>query len=166
MKIFLFLALILFGSLVCHAQSTFIVNTSGTATIDPIQNISMTNLINLTTFSTISDYQNGITNNNYASFAIKSNVPWMVNVAAQSAFFNALTPGASTDMPANILGIRINGTTNFSTISTSNAQLKTGSRGDASSSGNTFYVDLKFSPGFNYKGGQYSINLLYTLTTN
>lgn len=165
MKYF-FLVLFFAGSVICNAQSNYIVNTSGLIRVGAILDISMTNLVNLTSFSSINDYQNGVTSNNYASFAIKSNATWMVNVSAQSAYFNALTPNASADMPASILGIRVNGASNFTPISTSNVQVKTGSRGNTTTPGNTFNIDLKFSPGFNYKGGQYNINLLYTLTAN
>lgn len=137
---------------------------SGTIMVYSIQNISITNLKTMVSFSTANDYLYGIVTDEYAQIDIRSNENWQVNISAQSARFTPLTQGASKDMPANILGVRLSGYSSFKQLGTQSVTLKSGSRGGASSSKNSFKIDMKFDPGFSYNGGLYSIGVLYTLT--
>jgi hypothetical protein len=153
----------LVSSIYAKGQS-FTGSVSGTATIYSVLNISITNLSGVVSFNTPSDYFSGIIVNNSATLAIKSNVSWQVGISSQSAYFQAMTQGASTTMPASILGIRRNGTTNFLQMSTSSQTLKTGNKGNTSTSGNTFDIDTEIDPGFGYSGGSYNIGIVFTLT--
>ena len=159
--------IIIISLLVCSIYAkgqSFSGSVSGTATIYSVLNISITNLSGVVSFNTPNDYFSGIIVNNSATLAIKSNVSWQVGISAQSAYFQAMTQGASTDMPASILGIRRNGTTTFLQMSTSSQTLKTGNKGNASTSGNTFDIDTEIDPGFGYSGGSYNIGIVFTLT--
>ena len=103
----------------------------GTIIVSSIMSITVTNLTGTTNFTTSNDYANGKTISNYAAVAIKSNVLWVLSISSQSANFSPQSTGASTNMPASILGMRVNGTSSFLTMSTSSQTLKTGGRGNA-----------------------------------
>jgi hypothetical protein len=132
--------------------------------VSTVLSITLSNQAAAPSFSTSSDYLNGKTTLNYATVAIKSNVNWIVSINAQSTYFTPQTQGGSTDMPATVLGIRLNGNTTFTTMTTTSQTLKTGNKGNAAATGNTYNVDMKFNPGFNYNGGLYSIGVLYTVS--
>ncbi len=153
----------MFCSFYAKSQS-FTSTLSGTANIYSVLNINITNLSGVVSFNTPNDYFSGQTINNAATIAIKSNVPWQVGISAQSANFQAMTQGASTNMPASVLGVRRNGTSTFLLMSTSSQTLKTGNKGNTTTSGNTFDIDTNLNPGFGYNGGSYNIGILYTLT--
>lgn len=163
MKKLLFIFLILVGGFRTYAQS-FSSSTSGNFDIYSILSLTFTNLTGVIAFNTPNDYFNGITVNNAATIAVKSNVSWQVSIATQSATFTAMSNGASTDMPSTILGVRRNGNTTFLPLSMSNQTLKTGSRGPSTTSGNTFDIDSRIDPGFSYSGGNYNIGIVFTLT--
>jgi len=153
---------ILISATTSHAQWS--TTGSGNITVSTVLSITLSNQASTPTFTTASDYQNGKTITNYATIAIKSNVDWLVSVKAQSTYFTPQTVGASNDMPASVLGIRLNGNTTFLTMSTTSQTLKTGTDGNAAASGHTFKVDMKFNPGFNYAGGLYNMSVMYTVT--
>lgn len=160
------LFLIIFVSLMgwkAKAQS-FNSSTSGNFDIYSVLSLTFTNLTGVVSFNTPNDYFNGITVNNSATIAVKSNVSWQVSVATQSSTFTPMSMGASTDMPSSILAIRRNGNTTFTPMTTDSQTLKTGNRGPATTSGNTFDIDTRIDPGFSYSGGNYNIGVVYTLT--
>lgn len=146
-----------------EAQS-FNSSTSGNFDIYSVLSLTFTNLTGVVSFNTPNDYFNGITVNNSATIAVKSNVNWQVSVATQSSTFTPMSMGASTNMPSSILAIRRNGNTTFTPMTTNSQTLKTGNRGPATTSGNTFDIDTRIDPGFSYSGGNYNIGVVYTLT--
>lgn len=101
---------------------------------------------------------------NYVTATIKSNVSWVVVVQAQNNFFTTMSSGASTNMPASVLSLKTSSSGTYLSLNTNGINLKTGNKTGNSISGTNFNVDMKFNPGFNFKGGIYSIALLYTLT--
>ncbi|MGN6477687.1 MAG: hypothetical protein ACTHKV_10715 [Flavipsychrobacter sp.] len=137
---------------------------SGTIDISACMSLTITNLTGVVSFNDASDYTSGITITNAATIAVKSNVSWLISISTQSANFQAMSGGASTNMPASVLQIRRNGTTSYLTMSTSSQTLKTGNKGDASVSGNTFNTDVNLNPGFSYNAGSYNIGVLFTLS--
>lgn len=161
-KLFLIILISLLGWK-AQAQS-FSSSTSGNFDIYSVLSLTFTNLTGVVSFNTPNDYFNGITVNNSATIAVKSNVSWQVSVATQSSTFTPMSMGASTDMPSSILAIRRNGNTTFTPMTTNSQTLKTGNRGPATTSGNTFDIDTRIDPGFSYSGGNYNIGVIYTLT--
>jgi hypothetical protein len=162
-KLFIILSLCLL-SVYSRAQFGFTASTTGTIVIGASLSMNYTNYVGTLSVSNASQYENGITTNNCAKFEISTNVPWVLKIAANSALFTATGGGASTDMPASIAGIRVNGTSSFLTLSTSQQTLSSGNAGPASATGNTFNTDISINPGFSYSGGNYSLGLVYTLT--
>jgi hypothetical protein len=135
---------------------------SGNINITSVQNITFTANATTTYFNTIADYQSGKISTNYGTIAIKSNVPWHLSVSAQTATFTPTT-GGSTNMPASVLSFKLSTGSTYVSLSTSSQTLKTGNRGTTTTSGNTFNIDQKFTPGFGYKGGIYTLAVMYTL---
>ena len=163
MKYIIASVLILFTISRVHGQ-TWTTTGSGTITVGTVLNIALSNQAAAPSFTTASDYQNGKTTLNYATVAIKSNVNWITSVNAQATYFTPQTVGASADMPASVLGIRLNGNVSYITMSTVSQTLKTGNKGNAAAAGNTYNVDMFFNPGFSYAGGLYNMGVVYTIT--
>lgn len=159
-----FLILLILFSITRGYGQTWTTTISGTFDVGTVLDVNLSNQAAAPSFTTASDYQNGKTILNYATVAIKSNVNWIVSINAQSVYFTPQTVGASTDMPASVLGLRVNGNVNFLTMSTTSQTLKTGNKGNAAATGNTYNIDAKFNPGFGYNGGIYNIGVLYTVT--
>lgn len=162
-----YVAVILFLTVSLSAKAqpkSFNGSTSGNIDIFSVLNLNFTNLTGVVSFNTPNDYFNGITVNNAATIAVKSNVSWQVSITAQSANFMPMSMGASADMPSTVLGIRRNGTSTFLPMSVTSQTLKTGNKGGATTSGNTFDIDTRLDPGFGYNGGSYNIGVVFTLT--
>ncbi len=146
-------------------QYSFTATATATATVSSTYALSFSSLVGTSSLTTLNDYLNGQTTANYARFEIKSNVPWVLEFTSNAALFTATGGGASTNMPCSIVSIRVNGTSTFKALTTTTQALTTGNRGPVSTSGNTFNIDVNYNPGLNYNGGTYSLNVLYTLTS-
>ena len=146
------------------AQYSFSGNATGTINVSAIQSLSVTGGSTIPSFTSLDDYFNGETMSNYVSVTVKSNVSWLVTVQSQSDYFNPLSSGASTNMPASVLGIKTSSSGSFTSISSTAMNLKTGNKTGNSLTGSSFSIDTKFNPGYNFRGGIYSISLLYTLS--
>ncbi len=162
-QLFIILALCGMSASCSYGQYGFSATTTGTITISASLSVTYTGLVGTFSIVSASDYLNGQTTNNYAKLEVSANIPWVIKVSANSALFTG-SGSASTNMPAGIVGIRVNGTSSFITLTTSQQTLATGNSGAPSSSGNTFNTDIHFNPGFSYNGGNYTLGLVYTLT--
>lgn len=146
------------------AQYSFSGNANGTISVSAIQSITITGGTSIPSLTSLDDYFNGIVMSEYVIVNIKSNVSWLVIVQAQNDYFTAQSSGASTNMPASVLSLKPSSSSNYLTLNTNGLNIKTGNKTGNSNSGTNFNVDMKFNPGFNFKGGIYSIALLYTLS--
>ena len=143
---------------------SFTGSSSGTITISTVQNETLSPGASVSaTMSGVTTLASGTTLTNCATFAIKSNILWLLQFNATSTYFTPSGSG-STTMPCGIIGIRLNGGSTFKTVTTSAQTLTIGNRGNASLSGNTVSIDMNLNPGFSYKGDVYTISILYTLT--
>ncbi|MBE7172636.1 MAG: hypothetical protein INR73_18800, partial [Williamsia sp.] len=109
-------------------------------------------------FDDVAKYGSGLTNTNASTLQVKSNRPWAVTVKAAAATFSG--PAApATQMPSTVLGVRLNGGSSFSSLSTTTASLTSGARGTSS-----FNIDYNANPGYSYDAGTYSLSVVYTAT--
>lgn len=113
---------------------------------------------------TNSQYTNGYVISNFNSFNVKSNQPWKLSVSAATANFSASGTYASSNMPASVIGVVKNGQSPYLQLTTTDQVLATGNRGNASTAGNSFNMDFKANPGYNYGPGIYTLSIVYTLT--
>ena len=158
-KIISLVAILLGGFTAANAQSTSTASQTVSLTLQNAINISVTSTTGTSfTFSDVNEYQNGLTNSNASTFQVKSNRPWAVTVKAAAATFSG--PAApAIQMPSTVLCVRLNGGSNFSSLSTTAASLTSGARGSSS-----FSIDYNANPGFSYDAGTYSLSVVYTAT--
>ena len=160
MKKIFTLTVVLFAAFsAANAQSTSAASQTVTLNLQNAINISVSSATGTSfTFDEVSEYQNGMTNTNASTLQVKSNRPWAVTVKAAAATFTG--PAApATQMPSTVLGVRLNGGSTFSNLSTTAAALTSGSRGSSS-----FNIDYNANPGFSYDAGTYSLSVVYTAT--
>jgi hypothetical protein len=157
MKNILFtIALIITGLASANAQTSATASQTVTLVLKNTISINITSATGTDfSFDNTTAYSNGITNANASTLEVKSNRPWAVSVKTATANFS----GPAATMPASVLGVRLNGGTNFSSLSTTATDLTSGGRGVGS-----FSVDYKAAPGYNYDAGTYTISVVYTAT--
>ena len=151
--------ILLAGLIAANAQSTSTASQTVTLNLQNAINISISSATGTNfSFSDVTDYQNSLTNASASTLQVKSNRPWAVTVKAAAANFSG--PALrGTQMPSTVLGVRLNGGSTFSALSTTAAALTSGSRGSSS-----FSIDYNANPGFNYDAGTYNLSVVYTAT--
>jgi len=162
-KLFVILSFLLL-SLTAKAQYGYTSTVSGNINVYAIQSLTITGGSSIPSFTTLNDYVSGVTVDDYISIGVKSNVSWTLSVMAQSAYFAPMSLGGSTDMPCSVVSLKSATAVNYMTLSTNAQTLKTGSKGGLTWPGNSFNVDMKYNPGFSFKGGIYTLGIVYTLT--
>ena len=117
------------------------------------------------TFNTVEEYDNGITQASATTFEVNASVPWQIHFSADADAF-AVTSGTSgTEMPLSIFSIGKNGgSLQTLTNTTSENPLNLGARGSDLLSGNTFQVDYKANPGYDYDPATYEVGVTYTIS--
>ena len=160
MKKILTLAVVFFAAFsAANAQSTSTASQTVTLNLQNAINISISSATGTSfLFDEVTEYQNGLTNTNASTLQVKSNRPWAVTVKAAAATFSGPALPA-TQMPSTVLGVRLNGGSTFSSLSTTTAALTSGSRGSSQ-----FSIDYNANPGFNYDAGTYNLSVVYTAT--
>ena len=121
--------------------------------------------------NTINKLTNGVTSSNQ-TLRVRSNENFAVSVKTNSTYFTysgSVSPAPA--MPASVLAIKINNNNTGGSIispfngfgalsSTDQAAINNGTNGD----NKTFRVKYKATPGFDYPGGNYTIDVVYTAT--
>ena len=165
MRILIFIATILSSAITAGAQGwSYSASTSGNIIVYSIQSITLTGGTFIPSFTSLSDYANGKTAEDYLGVAIKSNKSWTLSVHAQNSYFTPMSFGGSTNMPASVLSLKDSTAYSYFDVSTTAQTVKTGNKGNTTASGNSFNIDLRYNPGFSYKGGIYTLGLVYTLS--
>ncbi len=166
----------------------FAANAQTTSTAQQTVNLNLTDAIELVfvgsgtatgaavtmPFTTIADYTNGVTSS-AQQLRVRSNKKYNVTVKTNAASFTYT--GSATPVPtmpvSGVLGIIVsqNGTSGtiaspfsaatYATLtSASQALINNGVNG----SNQTFSVTYQGTPGFNYPGGNYAVDVVYTAT--
>jgi hypothetical protein len=121
-------------------------------------NITSTNAVNI---ANSVDYTVGTTVTNFWTVQVDANSTWQVTINATTANF---LPTSVNTVPIDILSFRKNGAVNWTTLTTNAQSIATGNKGDNTTSGNTFGVDLKIVPTLNYEPGTYTLSIVFTST--
>jgi hypothetical protein len=137
-----------------------------TVSVQTIMNLTVTQNIASLNFSTLDQFNNGITISNYSTVQLKTNTPWICTIKTTTAYFSASGGSASANMPASVLQMALSTSPTYYTLSTTDQQINAGNQGDLTEPGNIFNVNLKATPGYDYGPGTYSITLTYTFTAN
>ncbi len=158
-KVILSAAIVLTALISLNAQTTATASQTVTLILKNAISIHLSSATGTNfSFNNTNDYQNGATNAAAAVFQVSSNRPWAVSVKTTSANFSGPAAPAAT-MPASVLGVRLTGGSNFSSLSPIATTLTSGGRGIES-----FSVDYKATPGYIYDAGTYTISVVYTAT--
>ncbi len=169
-KLLLTLSLITVMSLITQAQTI-------SAAISSSVNSTVTGTPTLAPFTTDSDIENGLITD-AVNFAVKSNRLWKLTTSITNIVGTPISGGPSTItaplQPLNVSWGVINGAggtvtswTAFANATTTTAapvEAKTGARGAASVSGNTFTLRYKVIPGFAVDPGTYAVDVTYTVS--
>ncbi|MEO6244188.1 MAG: hypothetical protein ABIQ12_02025 [Opitutaceae bacterium] len=104
-----------------------------------------------------------------STFRVSTNRSWTLSAKAGSANFS-YTPtnvGDTSTKPAGDLGFKLSTAGSYTTLTTSDQTLATGTRGGYSTVGNTRIVDYSLSSNLNQDSpGSYSLTVVYTLTSS
>ena len=169
-KCLLTLSLITFISFISQAQTI-------TAAINSSVNSTVTGTPALAPFISDTDIENGLITDP-VNFAVKSNRLWKLTTSITNIVGTPIAGGpASITAPLQPLNISwgvINGAsgtvtswTPFANATTTTAaaiEAKTGTRGAASVTGNTFTLRYKVVPGFTVDPGTYAVDVTYTVS--
>ncbi|MBT0811488.1 hypothetical protein KIH41_09380 [Litoribacter ruber] len=98
-----------------------------------------------------------------SSIGIRSNKDWNLSVRAESDYF--LTEEGGSELPVEVLQVRVNGNQNYLPISGSSQVLNSGRRGDNSRPGNQFDIDYRADLMERYYApGNFRVSLVYTVS--
>jgi hypothetical protein len=109
-------------------------------------------------FTTPNQFQNGITITSAARINVRSNKNFNMTVKSASNYFSS--PSA-TQMPVtDVLWVKRNAQSSFINLSTTDQTIvANGNRGIRN-----YNITYKATPGFNFDGGTYIANIVYTAT--
>ncbi|HEX6427289.1 MAG TPA: hypothetical protein VF008_06365 [Niastella sp.] len=158
------LLLLCLVSIKSMGQPSFNGTISSAVSIQSVMEFTITNNASPALTFSNAQYGTGYTISNFNSFNIKSNQLWRLGVSAATPNFSASGTYASTNMPASVIGVVKSGQSPYIQLSSTDQAFATGNRGNASISGNSFNMDLKATPGYNYGPGIYTLSIVYTLT--
>lgn len=101
------------------------------------------------------------------TLSVTSNKSWTVSLKANTAAFS-FVPSAGDVDPVKACGnlsYKVSGGPSFTGITTTNASVKTGSKGGTATSGNTFAMDYQLTSNLSQDPpGTYTLAIVYTLT--
>ena len=128
---------------------------------NPAVRLSVTTGPGTFNFGTVNNYLNGITKNE--SVDIRSTVPWIMTMRATSAYFTK-SASSNTPMPCTLMKVKSSLSTTYLTLQSTDIVIATGNKGKNSVAGNYFNLNYFANPGFNYDGGDYTLDIICTLT--
>jgi hypothetical protein len=136
--------------------------TSGSVFFPALQSIKVEPLYNEPIhFSQPSEYSQGKVVSGFCRITVISNVPWTVSVQSSSAYLYSSQDSSPDNVPAGIFELRggING--QFVPLSKTDIPLLVSHNNKTL---NIYDLDLKANPSWNYGGGTYNMNIIFTLT--
>ncbi len=111
-------------------------------------------------FNTEEAYESGIAQEAACTFKVKGNTDWYLSWQATSPSF---TNAQGYQVPASVL--EIGKDANYAPLTASaSANGVSGQRGNHNRAGNTFSLSYKAKPSHDMPKGEYSIEVMYTLT--
>lgn len=108
-------------------------------------------------FSTVDEYNNGITSRGFANIKIRSNTPWVVSVMTDQSF----STNSNIGIPASAFSLKETSKSRFMPLSNTPQTLLISNNNSIE---NNYSIDMKLTPRFGLYGGLYSANLIITLS--
>lgn len=113
-------------------------------------------------FPDINSLDNGVTVPGAVSLTFRSNLPWFVNVAANTTNFTG--GDVNTPMPSTILSYRLGNTVTYIPFTTTASSVVGITGAKAARGAGTIGVDYYMNPRYDFGAGNYAISLTYTIS--
>ena len=164
MKKLIISIILIIALLNCKAQQSVILNiqnkVSGSVTIPALQNLNVSTQTSSLNFSDPGDFANGKEIAAFYTLNVNSNVPWVLTAKTETDNFNNLSVNGN-NMPAGIISIKNSTDNNYVALSQTEKNFIVSSNDKIV---NDYKIDLKINPSWQYGGGLYNINIIFTLT--
>ena len=162
-KLFTYFTLIFIGFFAKNAKAQVEINTTVPITVPTVLDITFTSGQNVSAnFNSTTLIDQGISLTNGTIFKYSSNKAFHITLAATSANFSSSSP---TPMPASVVQFRRNGTTTYTTLSTTAASLYGTSGSTIARGTGSVGIDYIINPGYTYApSSSYLLTLQYTIS--
>lgn len=152
--------LLLFISTSSFAQNGSGATVSGYISIPALMSINITpNLQQQLVFSSISDYTYGKVLPNAANIVVKSSCPWVISIMTNESY--AHSSSGNEQVPISIFSLKEASGNNFIVLDNSPQTILISNNSNIE---NSYDIDLRVKPEFGSRAGDYSTNVIFTLT--
>lgn len=110
-------------------------------------------------FSSIDDYSYGKVLSNIANVNVKSSCPWVISIMTSENY--AHSSSSSEDVPVSIFSLKESNSNNFIVLDNSPQTILVNSNNNIE---NNYSIDLRVKPEFGSRAGDYSTNVIFTLS--
>lgn len=162
------LILLLFISLSSYAQSgnpqngatASMVTVSGYIEIPSLLSLNiLPNTQQQMVFSSIDDYTYGKVLSSIANINVKSSCPWVISIMTSETF--AHSSSSNEDVPVSIFSLKESSSNNFVVLANAPQTILVSENNNIE---NNYAIDLKVKPEFGSRAGDYSTNVIFTLS--
>lgn len=110
-------------------------------------------------FSSIDDYSYGKVLSNIANLNVKSSCPWVISIMTNESY--AHSSSSNEDVPVSIFSLKESNSNNFVVLDNSPQTILVNSNNNIE---NNYSIDLRVKPEFGSRAGDYSTNVIFTLS--
>lgn len=110
-------------------------------------------------FSSIDDYSYGKVLSNIANLNVKSSCPWVISIMTSESY--AHSSSSNEDVPVSIFSLKESNSNNFVVLDNSPQTILVSSNNNIE---NNYGIDLRVKPEFGSSAGEYSTNVIFTLS--
>lgn len=135
-------------------------SVSGGLAIPVLQNLEVINMnTDELAFKNAADYNGAKAIPSYYKVIVKSNTPWEVSVATGTSTF--IVNDGIAEMPAGIISIKNSAESNYVSLGKDPVTVLQSTNNNIT---NTYNLDLKLNPSWDYPGGVYNISLTFSIS--
>lgn len=167
MKKYFFLFVISILELNSFSQGTTATVSQGIkGNLNSVLNLNLSNSKPLNfIFNTTADYENGKSILEGSTFKVTATRSWIITAKAISPNFTA-TSGGSNNLPCEVLFLKDKNSSIYHPLKSSanSTPIINGKRGDEYALNHEIAVDYLLKPGYSYIPGNYSIDILFTIS--
>lgn len=106
-------------------------------------------------------YNNGVVVPYFVNINVKCNRPWVINMMADGKFMNKMSSDGSPNMPVGIYSLKSVSNNEYIALAPAPQTIL---RSENNLVDNSYSLDLRLKPEYGYQGGQYGVNIIFTLS--
>ena len=133
----------------------------GYISVPSLMSLQVATNVNNVRFENPFDFKSGKHYSGFLNLKVVSTQPWLISMKTMSAFFTPLSQGASANMPVDVMRLKRTGTDTWVPLSSTTRPLL---YSDNKNISNNFLYDALFELGWNYRSGDYTTTILFTLS--